>query len=57
MKIKQNKAIFKVSLLSISLFLMMAPQISSALPLMYHAFPGVNEAGFKPYLPYLILVL
>lgn len=47
MKIKQNKAIFKVSLLSISLFLMMAPQISSALPLMYHAFPGVNEAGVQ----------
>lgn len=36
---------FKVSLLSISLFLMMAPQISSALPLMYNAFPGVSSAG------------
>ena len=47
MKTKQNKAIFKVSLLSISLFLMMAPQISSALPLMYHAFPGVNETGVQ----------
>lgn len=39
--------IFKVSLLSISLFLMMAPQISAALPLMYKAFPGVDPAGVQ----------
>ncbi len=43
MKDKQNHLLFKVSLLSISLFLMMAPQISSALPLMYHAFPGIQQ--------------
>lgn len=47
MKQTKDKFIFKVSLLSISLFLMMAPQISSALPLMYHAFPGVNQAGVE----------
>lgn len=47
MKKKKDKLIFKVSLLSISLFLMMAPQISSALPLMYHAFPGVDKAGVE----------
>lgn len=47
MKEQRNKLIFKVSLLSISLFLMMAPQIASALPLMYHAFPGVNRAGVE----------
>jgi Arabinose efflux permease len=47
MKTKQNALTFKISLLSISIFLMMAPQISSALPLMYHAFPGVNEAGVQ----------
>ncbi|MFT8447632.1 MAG: MFS transporter [Liquorilactobacillus nagelii] len=47
MKQTKDKLIFKVSLLSISLFLMMAPQISSALPLMYHAFPGVDKAGVE----------
>lgn len=47
MKQTKDKLIFKVSLLSISLFLMMAPQISSALPLMYHAFPGVDQAGVE----------
>ncbi len=26
---------------------MMAPQISSALPLMYHAFPGIQQAGVQ----------
>lgn len=46
-KEKKDTFIFKVSLLSISLFLMMAPQIASALPLMYHAFPGVNRAGVE----------
>ncbi|MDN2452957.1 MFS transporter [Lactobacillus sp. UCMA15818] len=45
MKNVKDKLGFKVSLLSISLFLMIAPQISSALPLMYHAFPGVSSAG------------
>lgn len=43
----KDKAIFKVSLLSISLFLMMAPQIASALPVMYKAFPGVSKAGVE----------
>jgi MFS family permease len=47
MKQTKDKLIFKVSLLSISLFLMMAPQISSALPLMYHAFPGIDKAGVE----------
>lgn len=43
----QDHLIFKISLLSISLFLMMAPAISPALPLMYKAFPGVNKAGVE----------
>ncbi|AEB07565.1 major facilitator superfamily MFS_1 [Coriobacterium glomerans PW2] len=43
----QQTFIFKVSLLSISLFLSMAPQISSALPLMYGAFPGIDQAGVE----------
>lgn len=47
MRTTKDKLIFKVSLLSISIFLMMAPQISSALPLMYHAFPGVSTAGVE----------
>lgn len=46
-KAVKDKAIFKVSLLSISLFLMMAPQIASALPLMYKASPGVSKAGVE----------
>ncbi|MFR0586438.1 MFS transporter [Lactobacillus porci] len=46
-KAVKDKLIFKVSLLSISLFLMMAPQIASALPLMYKAFPGVSKAGVE----------
>lgn len=46
-KERKDTFIFKVSLLSISLFLMMAPQVASALPLMYHAFPGVNRAGVE----------
>lgn len=46
-KEKKDTLIFKISLLSISLFLMMAPQVASALPLMYHAFPGVNRAGVE----------
>ncbi|EOT40417.1 MFS transporter [Enterococcus columbae] len=47
MKPIENRLIFKISLLSISLFLMMAPQISSALPLMYQAFPGVNQSSVE----------
>lgn len=43
----QDRLIFMVSLLSVSLFLMIAPQISSALPLMYSAFPGVSAAGVQ----------
>lgn len=43
----QDHLIFKISLLSISIFLMMAPAISPALPLMYHAFPGVDQAGVE----------
>lgn len=41
----QDHVIFKISLLSISIFLMMAPAIAPALPLMYHAFPGIDKAG------------
>lgn len=40
-------SLLSVSLLSVSLFLMIAPQISSALPLMYSAFPGVSAAGVQ----------
>ena len=47
MKPIENRLIFKISLLSISLFLMMAPQISSTLPLMYQAFPGVNQSSVE----------
>ena len=43
----QDHLIFKISLVSISIFLMMAPAISPALPLMYHAFPGVDQAGVE----------
>lgn len=43
----QDHLIFKISLLSISIFLMMAPAISPALPSMYHAFPGVDKAGVE----------
>ena len=42
MKPVKDRLSFKISLLSISLFLMIAPQISAALPLMYDAFPGVS---------------
>lgn len=44
---KQDHLIFKISLLSISIFLMMAPAIAPALPLMYNAFPGVDKAGVE----------
>ncbi|MGV3126541.1 MFS transporter [Streptococcus orisratti] len=47
MKPVKDKLSFKISLLSISLFLMIAPQISAALPLMYHAFPGVSQSGVE----------
>lgn len=43
----QDRPIFKISLLSISLFLMMAPAIATALPLMYHAFKGVSQSGVE----------
>lgn len=43
----QDHVIFKISLLSISIFLMMAPAIATALPLMYHAFPGIDKAGVE----------
>lgn len=43
----QDRLIFKISLLSISLFFMLPQAISPALPLMYHAFPGVNHAGVE----------
>lgn len=43
----QDHLIFKISLLSISIFLMMAPAISPALPLMYNAFPGVDRGGVE----------
>lgn len=46
-KRKQDKLIFKIALLSISMFLTMAPAISPALPLMYNAFPGINRAGVE----------
>ena len=47
MKPVKDKLSFKISLLSISLFLMIAPQISAALPLMYNAFPGVSQSGVE----------
>lgn len=43
----QDHVIFKISLLSISIFLMMATAIAPALPLMYHAFPGIDKAGVE----------
>lgn len=43
----QDHVIFKISLLSISIFLMMALAIAPALPLMYHAFPGIDKAGVE----------
>ena len=47
MKPVKDKLSFKISLLSISLFLMIAPQISAALTLMYNAFPGVSQSGVE----------
>lgn len=44
----QDHLIFKISLLSISIFLMMAPAIAPALPLMYNAFPGVEMLSTIP---------
>lgn len=43
----QDRVSFKVSILSISFFLMMAQAIAPALPLMYNAFPGVDKAGVE----------
>lgn len=47
MKQPKEKLSFKVSLLSLSLFLMMAPQIASAIPLMYEAFPKISKAAIE----------
>ena len=47
MQAKKHQLLFKISLLSISIFLMMAPQISPAIPLMYEAFPGISPAGVE----------
>ncbi|MBA1393141.1 MFS transporter, partial [Lactobacillus sp. XV13L] len=41
-KLSHNSVLFKISLLSISLAIMLAPSISPALPLMH--FPGVSQA-------------
>lgn len=46
-KRKEDTLIFKISILSLSLLLMLAPQIAAALPLMYHAFPGVSQADVE----------
>ena len=43
----RDRTSFKISILSISFFLMMAQAIAPALPLMYNAFPGVNKAGIE----------
>lgn len=47
MKEVKNKLSFKISLLSISIFLAMAPQIASAIPLIYKAFPDVSKSGIE----------
>lgn len=46
-KINPKSGLFKVALLSISLLLMIAPQISSVLPLMYSSFPDVSRAAVE----------
>ncbi|RHW51235.1 MFS transporter [Bombilactobacillus bombi] len=46
-KIKTDSWIFKISLLSISLLLMSAPQISSALPMMYSSFPNETHSAVE----------
>ncbi|GFZ27455.1 MFS transporter [Lactobacillus corticis] len=43
----QDGIMFKISLLSISIFLMMAPAISPALTLMYKAFPDQSPAAVE----------
>ncbi|MDO4670094.1 MAG: MFS transporter [Aerococcus sp.] len=47
MTINKTHWLFKISLLSLSFFLMMAPQISTALPLMLSAFPLVDQANVE----------
>lgn len=47
MKRVQDRVIFKISLLSISLSLMISQQIAPALPMMYHAFPGVGRSAVE----------
>lgn len=46
-KTNSQSGLFKCALLSISLLLMIAPQISSVLPLMYSSFPGVSRAAVE----------
>lgn len=46
-KVNPKSGLFKVALLSISLLLMIAPQISSVLPLMYSSFPDVSRAAVE----------
>lgn len=46
-KVNPKSGLFKVALLSISLLLMIAPQISSVLPLMYSSFPNVSRAAVE----------
>ncbi|AIS10024.1 hypothetical protein LACWKB8_1770 [Lactobacillus sp. wkB8] len=46
-KINPKSGLFKCALLSISLLLMIAPQISSVLPLMYSSFPQVSRAAVE----------
>lgn len=47
MKYNKNSLIFKIALLSISTLLMIAPAVSSALPLLYPAFSGVSKASVE----------
>ena len=46
-KFNPKSGLFKCALLSISLMLMIAPQISSVLPLMYSSFPQVSRAAVE----------
>lgn len=46
-KVNPKSGLFKLALLSISLLLMIAPQISSVLPLMYSSFPSASRAAVE----------
>ncbi|RMC48154.1 MFS transporter [Lactobacillus sp. ESL0225] len=46
-KANPQSGLFKIALLSISLLLMIAPQISPVLPLMYSSFPTISRAGVE----------